>query len=144
MNIYNVLIKVGFKFNFKINTLITRLKKLSKKLSEDICSTPAIIPPMPWIDNKAPKRPLSISKNRNKLIWEVENTENEFDKNRFFVLYRYDINAKRFLKSQKNMLAITGESFFSFPGEIPEGIYRVSSLDRLNNESQLSEPFTVE
>lgn len=133
----------GFGFFSSKHLFRSDLKKLNKKLSKDICSKPAIIPPMPWIDNKAPKCPTIISKHRNKLIWEVEVTDNEFDKNRFFILYKYENNVSRFLKSQANILSITGELFYTFPGEIPEGIYRVSSLDRLNNESQLSEPFIV-
>lgn len=119
------------------------LKKLNKKLSNDIFSKHAIIPTMPWIDNKAPKCPTNISKNRNKLTWNVIVTDDEFDKNRFFVVYKFNNDDTRNLKSQANIIAITGESFYTFTGAIPEGTYRVSALDRLNNESQLSEPFIV-
>lgn len=133
----------GFGF-FSSKTLFKpELKGLNKKLTKDICANKAMVPTMPWIDNIAPKCPVNLSRNRNKIIWESGTSENEFDKNRFFALYKYEGDETRYLKAATKIIALTGEPFFIFPKGIPKGIYRVSSLDRLNNESPLSKPFEI-
>ena len=42
------------------------------------------------------------------------------------------------------MVELTGETRITFKGGIPGGIYRIAALDRLNNESQLSDPLEVQ
>jgi len=133
----------GFGFFSSKHLQRKDLSKLNKKLKSDFCFTPAIVPPMPWIDNIAPQPPINLKQENNKIYWEAIETENEFDKNRFFVIYKYNPEEKRQLKKSENIILITGQSFIEFKEQIPKGLYRISSLDRLNNESQLSEALII-
>ncbi len=79
-----------------------------------------------------------------KLVWDVPETPDEMDRSRFFTVYRYKPGENSRIKRVENLLQLTGESRITFEKGIPAGVYRVSGLDRLNNESQLSDPLVVE
>lgn len=116
-------------------------RKLSRKYLENI----ALVPRMPWIDNVAPQMPTGLRRERNRIYWDPPANTSEMNRGRFFVVYRYDRNEERMLKRQENIIEITGNNYIDFPDDrIPEGIYRVSALDRLYNESQLSDTIKIE
>jgi hypothetical protein len=98
---------------------------------------------MPWIDELAPAAPFNLSQEGEGLHWEVHKSVNEMDRSRFFVLYRYKPGENIKLKRPENIVCISGEPFVLFSEGIKAGVYRVSALDRLNNESQLSEPLII-
>ncbi|MEX0987844.1 MAG: family 10 glycosylhydrolase [Bacteroidales bacterium] len=120
------------------------LSRLNRKLQRKYAKYPAIIPSMPWIDNTPPEYPMELSSSGLRLKWKVKYVENEFDKPRFFVIYRYDASEERNLKSADKIIAVTGLHYYEFDKEIPKGVYRVAALDRLNNESQLSDPLVIQ
>jgi hypothetical protein len=66
------------------------------------------------------------------------------DRSRFYAVYRYTTKENTRIKNVSNLVMLTGETRISFEEGVPLGIYRVSGLDRLNNESQLSDPLVVE
>lgn len=125
------------------------LKGLNKQLRKHSTPTPALVPAMPWIDDVAPAAPLNLVLKGNTLTWDAgESTiegsmENEMDRSRFFVVYRYEPGEGRLLKSVNNMLRVVGENRFVCEEKIQTGVYRVSAVDRLNNESQLSDPLVI-
>ncbi|MEN8156768.1 MAG: family 10 glycosylhydrolase [Bacteroidota bacterium] len=119
------------------------LSRLDKKIRTKCCSRPALVPTMPWIDSQAPAAPFNLRVEGNRLLWEVEETDNEMDRSRFYVLYRYDKGENSSLKAPGNMDRVTGEQSVGFESGIEPGTYRVSALDRLNNESPLSQPLEV-
>lgn len=119
------------------------LIKLNKKLQKNYCKYHAIVPPMYWIDNIAPLAPTDLEINGNKLSWKAPEYDSEMNKARFYVMYRYSAEQKRYLKNVSNMIDVTGETEYSLPDNDKKGIYRISSLDRLNNESQLSRIIVV-
>ena len=121
-----------------------KLRSLNRKLRRSYTRYPAIVPPMPWIDATAPDPPDNLYAEGNELRWETEPAGDEFDKARFFVVYRYKTKSERTLKRPGNIIAVTGEPLLTFEKEVPDGIYRVAALDRLNNESQLSEPLIID
>ena len=98
---------------------------------------------MHWIDNQAPGRPVGLRMEGKTLVWDVPVTSDEMGRSRFFAVYRYKPGENTRIKSVVNLVELTGESRISFEDEVPVGIYRVSGLDRLNNESQLSEALEV-
>ncbi len=120
------------------------LKSLNKKLQKKYCPYPSIVPAMPWIDRDPPAAPVDLQAEGTSITWDVINADNEMDKARFFAVYYYKARANRYLKSSDKIIAIIGENQLSFEGSIPNGVYRVSALDRINNESQLSNVLIIE
>ena len=119
------------------------LRRLNRKLQGRYMEHHALVPPMPWIDHLPPNYPHNLFVEGNALRWEIENSGNEFDRQRFFVIYRFDHSASRHLKSADRIVAVTGMQYHDFGDKIPGGTYRVAALDRLNNESQLSDPLII-
>jgi uncharacterized lipoprotein YddW (UPF0748 family) len=104
---------------------------------------PAIIPPMPWIDSRKPE-PVAIFRKCGKTVrWKTEKYENEMDKPSKYVVY---LNEKGQDPDQENpdniRCVIAGTKYkFRASGEKKKKYeMRVSVLDRLNNESQPSNP----
>lgn len=120
------------------------LQRMDKKLRKEYFTNPAIVPAMPWINNQPPPAPDQLQINNNTLTWNIPATKGEMNKPRFYVIYYYPDPPARPLKYPQTILTITGESQVTFKENLPTGMYRVSSLDRLNNESQLSNPLIVE
>lgn len=120
------------------------LARLNRLLQRRYTEYPAIVPAMPWIDNVPPDYPSNLRIQGNQLTWDTTMVSCVFDQPRFFVVYRFDRKDDRHLKSAKNIFAVTGCHTFDFGEKIPHGIYRVAALDRLGNESQLSDPLVVE
>jgi uncharacterized lipoprotein YddW (UPF0748 family) len=120
------------------------LDKLNLSLQKKHCRTPALVPEMPWIDSQTPPRPMDIRLEGETLVWEAQEMSAEMDRSRFFAVYRFDRGENTHIKSAKNLVELTGETRITFKGGIPGGIYRIAALDRLNNESQLSDPLEVQ
>lgn len=120
------------------------LARLNKNLQNNLCQTPALVPRMPWINAQAPGKPEGLRMEGNTLVWDVVETPEEMDRSRFFTVYRYKPGENTRIKSVAYLVQLTGESRITFEKGIPAGVYRVSGLDRLNNESQLSDPLVVE
>lgn len=134
----------GFAYFSSKHFFREELVKLNKSLQKKYCHSPALVPEMPWIDAEAPGRPMGIRIEGKTLVWDVPETLVEMDRSRFFAVYRYKPGENTRIKSVENLVELTGESSLRFGERIPAGIYRVSGLDRLNNESQLSDPLVVE
>ena len=120
------------------------LSRLNRKLQKKYCSAPALVPEMPWIDSEAPSRPTGLRLDGKALVWEAGQASDELDRSRFFTVYRFDSGENTRIKSSGNLVELTGETHLAFEEGIPKGIYRIAALDRLNNESQLSDPLEVE
>ncbi len=122
-----------------------------QKLRSSVYSKPAIIPPMPWIDETAPQSPNNLKVTEGDqgvtLSWENGKTNSEMNRARFFAIY--GSTKKRKLKSpdQQTLTDITGSSqvYFKYqPGARKHKYYyRITALDRLNNESTPSEIITI-
>lgn len=119
------------------------LDGLNRKLQKKYCRTMAMVPPMPWIDPQAPSCPTGLRMEGNALVWDTAPSAAEMDRSRFFAVYRFDRLENTRAKNVHNLLELTGENRITFKNGVPDGIYRVSALDRLNNESMLSDPLEV-
>ena len=134
----------GFAFFSSKHFFRKDLIKLNRTLQKKQCRTPALVPAMHWIDAQAPPRPIALRREGNTLVWEAQAVSAEMDRSRFYAVYRYDQGGNTRIKDPNNLIGLTGESLFPFDEAVPPGIYRVAALDRLNNESQLSDPLEVQ
>ncbi len=134
----------GFGYFSSKHFFRKELAKLNKTLQKKYCRTPALVPEMPWIDASAPGKPGGLRQEGQTLVWEGAEFADEMDRSRFFGIYRYKPGENTLIKRAGNLVQLTGESRYTFEKGIPAGIYRVSGIDRLNNESQLSDPLVVE
>ena len=119
---------------------------LKNELQTTIYAYPAIVPPMSWIDNRAPDTPLKFKKSGRKLKWKTEETTNEMDRPNRFIIYMNKVGESFNSENPASILIITQSSKIKLSKEDRKKEkyeFRISSLDRLNNESALSEPIII-
>lgn len=134
----------GFCFFSSTHFFRKELKPFTKKLQKELCPHPAIIPPMPWIDQIAPAPPVGIKTQESIIEWESPVEADEMERAQFYVIYYYAQNDNSSLKKPENIVGVVGENRFYSPSKLKKGTYRIAALDRLNNESQLSEPLIIQ
>ncbi|WP_423130373.1 glycoside hydrolase family 10 protein [Gaoshiqia sp. Z1-71] len=107
---------------------------------------PALVPPMNWIDNSPPAKPVKFKKSGSTLKWKPDAASAEMDKAARFIVYknrageRFNPNDPRFI------LLITSATKLKLDKNDRRKErfeFRVSALDRLNNESPQTKPVTV-
>lgn len=112
---------------------------------------PALIPPMPWIDNIAPQPPVITNYTENKkklnsfIIYATADSANETEKIKQYVLYMSGHFTA--LGTKPAMIIAANEKDFHFdinasqiPAEWKTCFIAVSSVDKENNESKVSNP----
>jgi uncharacterized lipoprotein YddW (UPF0748 family) len=117
------------------------LMGLQDSLSNNYCRKPAIVPPMKWIDNNNPEPVKKIRKCGKKVKWKTKNVDRIMDKPNLFVIYGNeagtDFNAENpdcfwgVVKADKLKFAPINNKKKKYE-------VRISVLDRLNNESEVS------
>ena len=117
----------------------------TEALQNQLYKHPALVPAMPWIDNKAPNPPLRFRKRGHKLKWKVDQPINEMDKTVGYVVYLNPVGQPFDVQNSENIFNITSNKSIIFkPYSHPEYSgrrkyeIRVSALDRLHNESGIS------
>jgi len=112
-------------------------------LQQKLYKYPAVVPVMSWIDNKPPKAPKHFRKKGKKLKWKTEKEENEMDKSDCFVVYLNPVGQKFDARNPENIFTITREKMIVFKPNSRKlqrkYEIRISALDRLHNESEISE-----
>ena len=113
-----------------------------KTLQEKLYKYPALVPTMPWIDNKAPETPRRFRKRGKKMKWKSAGDKNEMDKAVEYVVYLNQEGKKFDAGKAENIFTITRDKRIEFkPNSRKLRVkyeIRVSALDRLHNESGLS------
>lgn len=104
-------------------------------------STPALQPLMPFIDKKAPAKPIHVQaskygQNGTMLGWGAPKAKNEMDRVRQFVVYRFEKGEKIDLEQAENILTITDGFSYAVPSAPRGTTLVVTALDRLHNESK--------
>ncbi len=115
-------------------------------LKTHLYKSPALVPPMPWIDNIPPQPVSKIKKNGRKVKWKVLQTENEMDKPKCFLIYFNEKGTRLNTGNTDSFITILNGDEYKFERINPKKKkyeVRVSVLDRLDNESQLSKPVIV-
>ena len=127
---------------YSSNHFFRNLMGFQDSLKQNFYKSPALVPPMPWIDNVPPLPVSKVKSSGNKITWKVEKTENEMDKPYRYLIYLNEKNS-----SGPGHFFILNNStecrFESVNKKKKKYEVRVSALDRLNNESKLSKPITI-
>ena len=104
--------------------------------------TPALQPLMPFIDDKAPRKPRKLKAlwmpDGYYLFWTAPKAKTEMDSARLYVVYRFGRKEKVDLERPEHIVAVTPETFLKLPYEDgrEKYTYVVTALDRLQNESK--------
>ncbi|MFF2444726.1 glycoside hydrolase family 10 protein [Priestia megaterium] len=123
---------------------------IADRLTEDIYKQPALVPPMPWIDNEAPKKPkvLQIKKKLGETKFIIR--ENNPEEVAYYAIYRFEGNRVGNINDSKYLLTTVrkehnNQVYVDPTSEKGETYtYVVTSLDRNHNESKPSNPIKVE
>ena len=114
----------------------------TETLQNKIYNHLALIPQMPWIDNKAPGKPLRFRKRGHKLKWEPAKAEKEMDKTVGYLVYLNLVGKKMDAKNPENIFTITRDESIVFKPNTrklrQKYEIRIAALDRLHNESEIS------
>lgn len=110
-------------------------KHMEDTLRAKIYPTPAIVPPMPWIDSIAPAGPVRVwldfkEENFARIQWEGAG-----DEDHRFVVYKFNKQSTFGLNDPRNIFEITYFSEIEDEDAKPGDYYLITTLDRLNNES---------
>lgn len=118
-----------------------------KILSENVYNTKALIPQMGWIDNKIPLTPKKVKAGRKKVKWKTADSKNEMDLAKSYVVYLNPLGQKFDANNAENIFAIVRDKKIVFkPNSRKLRLkyeIRISALDRLYNESELSKPKVI-
>jgi len=119
---------------------------LQDSLKTDLYRKPAIVPPMKWIDNTPPQPVKNIRKFGTRVKWKTFGYTREMDRPNQFVIYGNEVG-KPFDSSDYNCFwgIVKGDKlkFAKFNTKKKKYEVRISVLDRLNNESELSKPVKI-
>ncbi len=134
-------IEIGGSAFYSSNHFNRNLMGFQDSLKLNLYKNPAIVPPMTWIDNTPPKPVLKFKKSGKKIKWKVEETLDEMNKAKQFVIYLNE-KGKTFDAQNSNFIfKITSGSDYKFSKlnkKRKKYEVRVAVLDRLKNESELS------
>lgn len=126
---------------------------LKDSLVHDLYQHPALIPTMPWIDSIPPLSVTNLRVERVKgkgkqLLWDAPWADEGLNKPRFFVVYCWPKGADTEVLKSENIVAIESHLNYDlkkrfFLAKREKYIFKVAALDRLYNESELSEEIVI-
>ncbi len=115
---------------------------LQNALKTNLYKYKALVPPMPWIDNTAPSKIQNIKSKGKVLSWDKPEYKDRADEPIRYLIYKYK-KGTSFNKDNVEMIySITTKNKINVNVKTrTKQIYcfRISSLDKFNNESELSE-----
>ena len=103
---------------------------------------PSLQPLMPFIDDKAPKRPRGVkpiwTSDGYVLFWKAPKGESWQDKAHRYVVYRFENGEPVNLENASKIVAVTQNTYYLLPYEngTQKYNYVVTALDRMSNESK--------
>lgn len=119
---------------------------LQTKLQQQLYSYPSLTPTMPWIDYTAPQTPVKFRHKGRKLQWAKPSFTNPMDEAKRYIVYFNRIGAQPNLKDMRSVYIITPGTDVKLMrrhAKKERFEFRVTALDRLNNESPASNPVTL-
>jgi uncharacterized lipoprotein YddW (UPF0748 family) len=131
---------------FSSNHFNRNLLGLQDSLKLNLYRKQAIVPPMNWIDNTPPQPVTKLKKRGRKIKWKVAKTTNEMDKPIQFVIYLNEKGTNFSTENSNFIYKITGNKklkFLKINRKRERYEIRVSVLDRLHNESEISKPVVI-
>lgn len=115
-------------------------------LQQTLYKSPAIIPPMNWIDSTPPQSVKRIKKSGRKVKWKIHKAVNEMDKAKQFIVYLNEVGSTFNPKTSANIYTISRTKEIEFEKRNKKKRkyeVRVAILDRTNNESTISKPVVI-
>lgn len=109
---------------------------------------PALQPLMPFIDDKAPKKPRKLkvvsTSDGPVLFWTKPKGKGWEDEARQYVVYRFAKKEKVDLNDASHIVAVTSDNFLRLPyvDGSTKYVYYVTALDRMSNESKAAKKKT--
>ena len=131
---------------FSSKSFYNDLLGFQDSLKNDFYQKPAIIPPMPWLDDVAPAPIMKLKKLARKVKWETNSSGAKMDKPWQFVVYMNEENESFDPNSGKHIFIIQKDNQIKFNRinrEKRRYEVRISVLNRMNNESKLSLPIII-
>lgn len=117
---------------------------IADSLAADVHAFMALVPAYPWIDDACPHAPRNVAVKGHTLQWESHAPKGHTNDATRFVVYCFDENDEIDLGDPSAIIAVTPESSYKIPEEIPRGsIFVVTALNRVNNESEPGQPFVT-
>ena len=116
------------------------LNGVADSLMIDYQATIALPPTYPWISDKKPSAVKSIRLSGDEITWAKPTEYDTPDDAVKFVVYRFEPGEPINIDNSEAIEAITWDT--SYQAEYP-GVYVVTSLSRVNQESEPSKPITV-
>lgn len=102
-------------------------------------STIAIVPSYPWISTTLPAA-VDVKAKNGMLSWSSADNENKATDVVKYVIYRFDDKKSIDLNDASAIITVTPENSFEAK---EKGVYVVTALDRVNNESPASKPIEI-
>ncbi len=115
-------------------------------LKLDFYRQPAIVPPMPWLDATPPQAITKLKRSGRKLQWKVADASGEMDKPWQFVVYVTERGKSFDKENSQHVFKIQKDREIKFDRmnrKKKKYEVRISVLDRMNNESNVSLPAIV-
>lgn len=137
--------------HFSISDLNRNPLGIKDRLSQELYRTKALIPSMPWLDDKAPKKPKFENALRTKDGVQLTlNTHPNDQDVSYYVVYRFDGLHKDSIDNPRNILTTVRKSengkttFIDTTANIDKDYtYEITAVDRLHNESKESNQIKV-
>ncbi|WP_314591333.1 family 10 glycosylhydrolase [Paenibacillus terrigena] len=136
--------------HFSASDLLRNPLGIKDRLIQDSYKLPSLIPVMPWLDNKAPKKPVLQSVTKGAAGIEVSWKGEQGSDENSYVLYRIEGKEGLNVENPAQIAAIvrkqSGDVQHYTDTNAVEGrvyTYAVTAVNRLHNESEASNPITL-
>lgn len=113
---------------------------IATTLASGAHNTPALVPPYTEISHKRPEGVKKANLDGKILSWEASKRRHKATDHVKFVVYRFDIGAEEDYENPSNIFTVTPSTEVRITRP---GVYAVTAIDRVNNESKPSKTFTV-
>lgn len=137
---------VGGSAFFSSRHFKRNLSGLQDSLMSRIYRFPALTPPMPWLDVGKPGKPVNVKSNGRRVHWHpAENAPEEIQPIRYLIYLNeagqpFDPANSQYIVQYTHLNAV---HFNRKSGRKRTYEVRISAIDRLNNESALSDPVII-
>ena len=122
--------------------VVRNVGNIANALQNTYQRRPALQPLMPFIDNKAPKKPRKVKAfwmpDGYYLFWTAPKAKNVMDEAHFYAIYRFKKGEKVNLSDAEHLIMVTPSTMVKLPYENGKEKYTyvVTALDRVQNESK--------
>ncbi|MDE6653668.1 MAG: family 10 glycosylhydrolase [Muribaculaceae bacterium] len=106
---------------------------VADRLASDLQSTVALVPAYPALSEGAPKAVTDLTLNGRVLNWKRDKMKGNASDQVKFVVYKFAQGAEHDYNDARNIYAVTPDTYVEIDGR---GVYSVTALDRVNNESE--------